>query len=82
MPPIIDPKVESSDWKTHLTEERKDLLEKVIKLKKAFDNPSLAMTHREWEMLREQFFAMQNYLRALTDRCVFYGLMESNDLSI
>lgn len=82
MPPIIDHKVEGSDWKTRLIEERKDLLEKTIKLKKAFDDPSLAMSHKEWEMLHEQFSAMKNYLQVLTDRCIFYGLMESGDLGI
>ena len=82
MATVIDPKAGGSEWKTRLIEERKDLLEKTIKLKKAFDNPALAMSNKEWEMLHEQFYTMSNYLQILTDRCIFYGLMESGDLDI
>ena len=82
MATVIDPKAGGSEWKTRLIEERKDLLEKTIKLKKAFDNPELAMSNKEWEMLHEQFHTMRNYLQILTDRCIFYGLMESGDLGI
>ena len=82
MATVIDPKAGGSEWKARLIEERKDLLEKTIKLKKAFDNPALAMSNKEWEMLHEQFYAMKNYLQILTDRCIFYGLMESGDLGI
>ena len=82
MATVIDPKAGGSEWKTRLIEERKDLLAKTIKLKKAFDNPALAMSNKEWEMLHEQFHAMRNYLQILTDRCIFYGLMESGDLGI
>lgn len=82
MATVIDPKAGGSEWKTRLIEERKDLLEKTIKLKKAFDNPELAMSDKEWQMLHEQFYAMKNYLQILTDRCIFYGLMEGGDLGI
>ena len=82
MATVIDPKAGGSEWKTRLIEERKDLLEKTIKLKKAFDNPALTMSNKEWEMLRKQFYAMQEYLQILTDRCIFYGLMEGGDLGI
>ena len=43
MATVIDPKADGSEWKTRLIEERKDLLEKTIKLKKAFDNPARIM---------------------------------------
>ena len=72
----------TEDWKTRLVEERKELLERCIKLNKAFDNPDMKLNHREWDMLRRQFGAMRDYLQVLTDRCVYYGLIESGDLGI
>lgn len=72
----------TEDWKTRLVEERKELLERTIKLKRAMDNPEMKLNNREWDMLRCQFFAMKEYLRVLTDRCVYYELIESDDLEI
>lgn len=69
-------------WKVRLLEERRELLARTIKLKKALDNPEMKLSNREWEMLRAQFCFMRDYLQALTDRCVYYGLIESGDLGI
>ena len=60
-------------WKVRLLEERRELLARTIKLKKAFDNPEMKLNNREWEMLRAQFSFMRDYLQALTDRCVYYN---------
>ena len=46
------------------------------------DDPDMKLNNREWEMLRAQFCFMRDYLQALTDRCVYYGLIESGDLGI
>lgn len=70
------------DWKTRLVEERKQLLERTIKLKKAMDNPDMKLNNKEWDMLKYQFCSMRGYLQALTDRCVYYELIESGDLEI
>lgn len=70
------------DWKTRLVEERKQLLERTIKLKKAMDNPDMKLNNKEWDMLKYQFRSMREYLQALTDRCVYYELIESGDLEI
>lgn len=70
------------DWKTRLVEERKQLLERTIKLKKAMDNPDMKLNNKEWDMLKHQFCSMREYLQALTDRCVYYELIESGDLGI
>lgn len=69
-------------WQRRLVEERKELLYRTIKLKKAMDDPDMKLNNREWEMLRAQFCFMRDYLQALTDRCVYYNLIESGDLGI
>ena len=69
-------------WQRRLVEERKELLYRTIELKKAMDDPEMKLNNREWEMLRAQFCFMRDYLQALTDRCVYYGLIESGDLGI
>lgn len=69
-------------WKVRLLEERRELLARTIKLKKAFDNPEMKLSKREWDMLYYQYSCMREYLQILTDRCVYYGLIESGDLGI
>lgn len=69
-------------WKVRLLEERRELLARTIKLKKAFDNPEMKLSNREWEMLHSQYSYMREYLQVLTDRCVYHGLIESGDLGI
>ena len=78
-------KMENSlpEWQLRLIDERRDLLKKTIALKNAIDDKSgLKLTHKEWEMLANQYYYMREYLQALTDRCVYYGLIESGDLGL
>jgi hypothetical protein len=70
------------DWKLRLLEERANLLNNTIKLKNAIDSPDMKLTCKEWDMLREQYHAMREYLQVLTDRCVYYGLIEHGDLGL
>lgn len=70
------------DWKVRMIEERDELLKRTIALQKAFDNPEFKLNSREWEMLRSQLCAMREYLQTLTDRCIYYKLIESADLSL
>lgn len=72
----------AEDFKTRLVEERKELLEKTIKLKNAIDDPEMKLNAHEWEMLRCQFGAMRDYLQALTERCVYYKLIPAGDLML
>lgn len=72
----------TEDFKTRLVEERKELLEKTIKLKNAIDNPEMKLNAHEWEMLQHQFRTMREYLHALTDRCVYYKLITDGDLML
>ena len=81
-PPVESDTVALPTWQMRLVEERKELLYRTIKLKKAMDDPEKKLNNREWEMLRAQFCFMRDYLQALTDRCVYYGLIESGDLGI
>lgn len=69
-------------WKVRLLEERRELLARTIKLKKAFDNPEMKLSNREWEMLHSQYSYMREYLQVLTDRCVYHGLIEAGDIGI
>lgn len=70
------------DWQIRLREERTELLQRTIKLKKFIDSPNTKLNKNEWEMLMGQLQAMKEYLQALTDRCVYYELIESGDLRI
>ena len=70
------------DWKLRLLEERANLLNNTIKLKNAIDSPDMKLTCKEWDMLREQYHAMLEYLQVLTDRCVYYELIEHGDLGL
>lgn len=78
-------KMENSlpEWQLRLIDERRDLLKKTIALKNAIDDKSgLKLTRKEWEMLTNQYYQMRDYLQALTDRCVYYELIESGDLGL
>ena len=65
-----------------LIDERKELLERTLKLKAFMDNPESKLNRQEWDMLFAQFRSMRDYLQALTDRCVYYPLIPSGDLGI
>ena len=70
------------EWQERLLVERKNLLGKVLELRKAFENKEFKLNHEEWEMLRQQHCAMTDYLRVLTQRCKYYGLIDAVDLNI
>lgn len=70
------------DWKLRLLEERANLLNNTIKLKNTIDSSDMKLTCKEWDMLREQYHAMREYLQVLTDRCVYYELIEHGDLGL
>lgn len=70
------------DWQIRLKEERTELLQRTIKLKKYMDSPNTKLNSREWEMLHCQFRYMRELLQVLTDRCIYYELIESGDLGI
>ena len=74
--------VDPAPWQSRLVDEREELLERTIKLKKFVDNPENKLSHHEWEMLSLQFGFMREYLQVLTDRCVYYGLIEAGDLGL
>lgn len=69
-------------FKDRLVEERKELLEKTLKLKEAIENPEMKLNSREWEMLHHQFHVMREYLQVLTDRCIYYGLIPAGNLNL
>lgn len=73
---------DDSTWQTRLRDERNEVLWRTVKLKKHMDDPEAKHNRMEWEMLQRQFCAMREYLQVLTDRCVYYGLIESGDLGI
>lgn len=70
------------DWQQRLLEERKELLQRTIKLRKTIDNKDMKLNAYEWNLLHNQFGSMRDYLQVLTDRCVYYGLIESGDLGL
>ena len=69
-------------WQERLKQERTELLEKTIKLKVFMEDPNAKLSKREWDMLQRQFSFMRDYLQALTDRCVYYGLLEAANLCL
>ena len=70
------------EWQKRLVQERTDLMQKTIRLKKILDDPSVMMCKKEWDMLSRQYYVMSDYIQILTDRCAYYGLIESCDLGI
>jgi hypothetical protein len=69
-------------WKERLVRERFDLMQKAIRLKKIMEDPNEAMSKKEWDMISRQYYVMSDYIQILTDRCAYYGLIESCDLGI
>ena len=69
-------------WQERLIAERKELLDKTIKLKNMLDDGSKQLSRQEWHMLEYQYEAMRSYLQVLTDRCVFYKIIPAGDLGI
>ena len=70
------------DWQERLLKERFDLLQKTMILLKVLDDPDMKLNRKEWDMLSRQSFFMTDYLQVLTERCAYYGLIESCDLGI
>ena len=62
-------------WQERLLDERDELLQRAIALKKVFGNPEMKLNEQEWRLLHCQFDAMQRYLQVLTDRCIYYKLL-------
>lgn len=71
---------DAPEWQLRLKQERADLLERTLKLRAFMDSPDSKLNKKEWDMLQRQFSYMREYLQALTDRCVYYGLLESANL--
>lgn len=74
--------VKTEDWKVKLKEERAELLKKTIEIKNFIDSPEAKLSWREWDMLNTQFHSMRGYLQALTDRCIYYKIIEGGDLNL
>ena len=67
-------------WLIRLKDERTELLERTLRLKQHMEDPDSKHNKQEWDMLQRQFSFMRDYLQALTDRCVYYGILESANL--
>lgn len=76
----MEEKVQMEPWLIRLKQERTELLERTLKLKQHIENPDSKHNKQEWDMLQRQFSFMRDYLQALTDRCVYYGILESANL--
>lgn len=77
---MAEEKKQFEDWQLRIKVERDELLKKAIKLKHFIDNPESKATYAEWEMLRRQMGIMREYISVLTQRCKYYGVIESDDL--
>ena len=73
---------ERLDLQERLLEERNELMKRTVQIHKTLENPDLKMTRKEWDMLARQAWSMKEYLQVLTERCAYYGLIESCDLGI
>ena len=69
-------------WQEKLIQERLDLMQKTIQLKKTLDDPEVKLNRKEWDLLLRQSYIMTDYLQVLTERCAYYGLIESCDLGL
>ena len=78
----MDTPKQFEDWQLRLKNERAALLEETLKLKKIIDSPDTKLNSREWEMLNHQFHIMRELVQVLTDRCVYYGLIDGGDLGL
>lgn len=67
-------------WQERIVQERSELLYRLLKLNKFLENPENKLNLQEWNMLLDQYKGMQDYCRALTKRCKYYGLIECADL--
>ena len=76
----MEENVQMAPWLRELKQERADLLDKTLKLKIFMEDSDTKLNSMEWDMLRRQYGAMREYLQALTDRCVYHGLLESANL--
>jgi len=72
----------AEEWEKRLLEERTELLERTLKLANCFSDPNKKFSELEWQMLHRQFNSMRDYLQALTDRCVYHGLLEKGSLHL
>ena len=75
-------KVQTPEWQVRLVEERKELLDRTIKLKNFMDSEEAKLNKKEWDMLYCQFYAMKGYLQHMTNRCVYYKLIPAGDLGL
>lgn len=69
-------------WLRELKQERDELLQKTLKLKVFMEDPNSKLNKQEWDMIQRQFCYQRDYLQALTDRCVYYGILESANLHL
>lgn len=69
-------------WQERLVAERKELLDRTIKLKNMLDDGSKPLSRKEWHMLECQYEHMRHYLQVLTDRCIYYDIIPSGDIGI
>ena len=69
-------------WQERLIAERKELLDKTIKLKNMLDDGSKLLSRQEWHMLECQYEAMRSYLQVLTDRCVYYKIIPAGNINL
>lgn len=76
----MEEKKQFEDWQLRIKEERNALLKEARKLKNFIDNPESKANNAEWEMLRRQLGIMREYVSILTQRCKYYGLIETDDL--
>lgn len=79
---MAEEKTQLPELQEHLLEERKELMERTIKLGKFLTDPDAKLNHEEWKMLENQYFHMKEYLQILTTRCVYYGLLEAVNLHL
>lgn len=76
----MEEKSQMESWLSRLKDERTELLERTLRLKQHIEDPDSKHNKQEWEMLQSQFSFMRDYLQVLTDRCVYYGILESANL--
>lgn len=79
---MAEEKTQLPEWQERLLEERKELMERTIKLNKFLNNPDTKLNGREWRMLEGQASCMRDYLQILTTRCVYYGLLDAVNLNL
>lgn len=78
----MDTPKQFEDWQLRLKDERAELLKKTIELKKTLDDKDCKMNRFEWENLQHQYHLMRELCQVLTDRCIYYGLIDGGDLGL